>query len=239
MQSAIVWSIGAVERDRGVVRARRTSLEHRAALLGRRRASCCVAELLARRRASARSWRSRATRSRRRRARRCRSPTSARGRARVLDEAHREAAAPVVADEVDRALRRDALRARRRATRRTPPSSRRSPRAAGSRSRAAAARSRRRGAGAARSASHTAGVSGTPWTKTAGMASPCGVSSRCGRAGGGRCRRGTAPSPRRRAGARCASASERRIGNHGSSLPQSTRPRYVFVFMNATRFGSM
>ncbi len=36
-----------------------------------------------------------------------------------------------------------------------------------------------------------------------------------------------------------ASASERRMGNHGSSLPHRTRPRYVLVFMNATRFGSM
>ena len=40
-------------------------------------------------------------------------------------------------------------------------------------------------------------------------------------------------------GSSLASRNDRRIGNHGSSLPQSTRPRYVFVFMNATRFGSM
>ncbi len=51
--------------------------------------------------------------------------------------------------------------------------------------------------------------------------------------------------PRKRAiassssGSSFASASERRIGNQGSSLPHSTRPRYVLVFMNATRFGSM
>ena len=35
-----------------------------------------------------------------------------------------------------------------------------------------------------------------------------------------------------------ASVRERCIGNHGSSLPHRTRPRYALVFMNVTRFGS-
>ena len=82
--------------------------------------------------------------------------------ARVLTSAQDEPAAPVVADEVDRPLRRDLLELAdeprdvlllRRAEAR---------RAAGSRSRGAAARSRRRAADGVRSASQTAGVSGTP-----------------------------------------------------------------------------
>ena len=49
---------------------------------------------------------------------------------------------------------------------------------------------------------------------------------------------GSGHRPPRRSGSARASASERRIGNHGSSLPQITRPRYVFVFMNRSRAGA-